>query len=70
MTVPLFKFSRYAVGCYDVTLLAGNDIRIGSVKRMDGRWWAHSPDGNADGPHRTREDAASTLVAAHVRSQE
>ena len=67
--MPLFSFKRYAVGCYDVTLLAGNDVRIGSVKRMDGRWWALLPDGTADGPHRIRADAASALMTAHVRSQ-
>jgi hypothetical protein len=67
--VALFAFSRYSVGCYNVTLLAGNDVRIGSVKRMDGKWWALSPDGNSDGPHATRDQAASSLVTAHVRSQ-
>ena len=66
--MTLFKFSRYAVGCYDVTLLAGNDQRIGLVKRMDGRWWALTPDGSAEGPHPTRDQAASSLMAAHVRS--
>ena len=68
--MPLFRFTRYATGCFDVTLLAGNDVRIGSVKRMDGKWWALPPDGSTDGPHRTREDAASTLLNSHVRSQD
>ena len=67
--MPLFAFSRRAVGCYDVTLLAGNDLHIGSVKRMDGKWWVLPPDGSAGGPHVTRQDAASALLNSYVRSQ-
>jgi hypothetical protein len=66
--MALLKFIRDAVGCYEVMLLTGRDLRIGSVKRMDGRWWALTPDGNSDGPYATRQQAAFTLMTAHVNS--
>jgi len=67
--VAIYRFNRYAVGCYDVTLLLGLDVRIGSVKQMDGRWWALTPVSETHGPHAKRQDAAAALLAAHRGSQ-
>ena len=63
--MAIYQFKRYAVGCYDVTLLLGLDERIGSVKRMDAKWWALTPAGESSGPHSKREDAAAALLAAY-----
>ena len=62
MPEPLFRFKTYAQHCFDVTLMAGNNERIGSVKKMDRKWWAVSPHGKGDGPHPTRIAAAHWLL--------
>ena len=67
--MAIYRFNRYAAGCYDVTLLLGLHVRIGSVKQMDGKWWAITPAGGADGPHSKRQRAAEALLAAYHRSQ-
>ena len=67
--MAIYRFNRYAVGCYDVTLLLGIDVRIGSVKQMDGKWWALTPTGGSDGPRSKRQGAAESLLAAYHRSQ-
>jgi hypothetical protein len=67
MAETLFQFSRVAVRNYSVTLLAGNDVHIGSVKQIDSQWWALTTDGSADGPHGTRAAAAHWLLSEYNR---